>query len=76
MRRCRASGERSGCTPSIGSVGCVSSVALRADALTKGFHVAFGVGALLLAAGIVVMALTVRRADVARIHTEDVPEAA
>ena len=54
----------------------VSTVAVRASALTKGFHVAFGVGAGLLAAGILVMALTVRRSDVARIHTEDVPEPA
>jgi EmrB/QacA subfamily drug resistance transporter len=54
----------------------VSTVSVRASALTQGFHVAFGVGAALLAAGIVVMALTVRRADVARIHTEDVPEPA
>jgi MFS family permease len=54
----------------------VSTVALRASALTKGFHIAFGVGAGLLAAGILVMALTVRRSDVARIHTEDIPEPA
>jgi EmrB/QacA subfamily drug resistance transporter len=52
----------------------VASVSLKADALTKGFHVAFGVGAGLLAAGIVVMALTVRRSDVERIHTEELPE--
>ncbi|MGH3002984.1 MAG: MFS transporter [Gaiellaceae bacterium] len=41
------------------------------SALTSGFHVAFGVGAALLAAGIAVLMLTVRRSDVARIHTED-----
>jgi len=40
-------------------------------ALTSGFHVAFGVGALLLVGGIVTLLLTVRRSDVARIHTED-----
>ncbi len=40
-------------------------------ALTSGFHVAFGVGALLLVGGIVMLILTVRRSDVARIHTED-----
>jgi EmrB/QacA subfamily drug resistance transporter len=46
------------------------------SALTSGFHVAFGVGALLLVAGIGVLMLTVRRRDVARIHTEEVAAAA
>jgi MFS family permease len=46
-------------------------------ALTSGFHVAFGVGALLLIGGIAMLLVTVRRSDVARIHTEDaVPAAA
>jgi EmrB/QacA subfamily drug resistance transporter len=40
-------------------------------ALTSGFHVAFGVGALLLVGGIATLLVTVRRSDVARIHTED-----
>jgi EmrB/QacA subfamily drug resistance transporter len=40
-------------------------------ALTSGFHVAFGVGALLLIGGIAMLLVTVRRSDVARIHTED-----
>ena len=40
-------------------------------ALTSGFHVAFGVGALLLIGGIAMPLVTVRRSDVARIHTEE-----
>jgi len=40
-------------------------------ALTSGFHVAFGVGALLLIGGIAMLLVTVRRSDVARIHTEE-----
>jgi EmrB/QacA subfamily drug resistance transporter len=40
-------------------------------ALTSGFHVAFGVGALLLIGGIAMLLVTVRRSDVARFHTED-----
>ena len=40
-----------------------------AEALTRGFDVAFAVGAALMAAGIVVVALFVRRQDVALINT-------
>jgi EmrB/QacA subfamily drug resistance transporter len=39
-------------------------------ALTRGFHVAFGVGALLLAAAIVIIVLFIRRQDVEAIQTD------
>jgi hypothetical protein len=44
-----------------------------ATALTRGFTLAFGAGAALLAAGIVVLALFVRRADVEQIDAQEVP---
>ena len=43
------------------------------EALTRGFDVAFAVGAALIAAGIVVVALVVRTRDVALINTGEAP---
>jgi EmrB/QacA subfamily drug resistance transporter len=39
------------------------ATAVKASAYTRGYHVAFGVGAVLLAAGIVVVAATIRKRD-------------
>jgi EmrB/QacA subfamily drug resistance transporter len=47
----------------------VTTIAARASAYTRGYHVAFGVGAALLVAGIVVVALTIRRRDAEAIDT-------
>ena len=44
--------------------GVVSSVAARDSALTSGYHVAFGVGAVMLLAALLVLALTIRKEDV------------
>jgi EmrB/QacA subfamily drug resistance transporter len=52
----------------------VPTLAMRASALVDGFHVAFLSGAGLLAAGVIVLAVLVRRSDVASI--EAVPEQA
>jgi predicted MFS family arabinose efflux permease len=41
----------------------VTSVAVRASALTRGYHVAFAVGAGMLALGALILAVTVRRED-------------
>ena len=41
--------------------------------MTRGFDVAFAVGAALIAAGIVVVALVVRTRDVALINTGEAP---
>jgi EmrB/QacA subfamily drug resistance transporter len=45
----------------------VTSVSVRAAALTRGYHVAFGVGAAMLLAAAIVLAATIRKADVAEI---------
>jgi hypothetical protein len=45
----------------------VTSVSVRASALTRGYHVAFGVGAAMLLAAAIVLAATIRKADVAEI---------
>ena len=44
-----------------------------ASATTRGYHVAFGAAAVLLVAAIVVLALFVRREDVAQINAAEVP---
>jgi hypothetical protein len=44
--------------------GVVSSVAARDAALTSGYHVAFAVGAGMLLAALVVLAVTIRKQDV------------
>jgi EmrB/QacA subfamily drug resistance transporter len=51
----------------------VSSVAVRASAQTSGFHVAFAVGAAMLAGAGVLLALTVRKRDVEAIDTGHAP---
>ena len=59
--------------------GGVTSVAARASAQTSGFHVAFGVGAAMLAAAGIVLALTVRKQDAEAIdsgHVELSPASA
>ena len=45
----------------------VSSIAVRSTALTKGYHVAFAVGAAMLFAALLVLAVTVRKQDVTQI---------
>ncbi len=52
----------------------VPTAVQRVSALVSGFHVAFLVGAFLLLAGSVVLAVLVRRADVARIDEAPRPE--
>ena len=57
----------------------LSSVAARASAQTRGYHVAFAVGALMLALGAVLIAATVRKEDAEAIdsgHGEDFAAAA
>jgi EmrB/QacA subfamily drug resistance transporter len=49
--------------------GVVSSVAARDAALTSGYHVAFAVGAGMLLAALVVLAVTIRKQDVALIDS-------
>ena len=49
-----------------------ATIAVRASALTKGYHVAFAVGALMLVAAVVVLALTIRKRDVEQIDTSNI----
>jgi EmrB/QacA subfamily drug resistance transporter len=54
----------------------VTTIALRNSALTRGYHVAFAVGAVMLAAAAFVLAATIRKRDVAQIdagHVEMTP---
>jgi EmrB/QacA subfamily drug resistance transporter len=48
------------------------SVAVRASALTRGYHVAFAVGAAMLAAAALVLAVTIRKRDVVQIDSGNV----
>jgi EmrB/QacA subfamily drug resistance transporter len=48
------------------------SVGVHASALTKGYHVAFAVGAAMLAAAALVLALTIRKRDVEQIDSGNV----
>ena len=50
----------------------VTSVAVRNDALTQGYHVAFAVGAAMLLAALVVLVVTVRKQDVEQIDRGEV----
>jgi EmrB/QacA subfamily drug resistance transporter len=45
----------------------------QSSAMTSGYRVAFGVGAALLVAGIVVIALFIRREDVTQINAQEIP---
>jgi predicted MFS family arabinose efflux permease len=53
----------------LGGRGVVSSVAVRDSALTSGYHVAFAVGAAMLLAALVVLAVTIRKQDVVLIDS-------
>ncbi|MDX6477411.1 MAG: hypothetical protein QOH95_2922 [Gaiellaceae bacterium] len=52
--------------------GGVSTIAVRSSALTKGYHVAFGVGAAMLVAAAIVLAATIRKRDVEQIDAGQV----
>jgi MFS family permease len=45
----------------------------QSSAMTSGYRVAFGVGAALLVAAVVVVALFIRREDVTQINAQEVP---